>query len=297
VNRDIFGTLAARLSSALAFLIPLYAFGTPLPSGKSELTVDVDGAAIEIHAYKPERRAARGVLLTLHGVGRNAAGYRDHAIPIAERHGFVVLAPYFDARRFPTWRYQHGGIVRPAKSGEASVEADERWTGRVLVKIVDAVRTREGTADAPYYMLGHSGGAQALSRVAGLMSTGAQRLVIANPGTYLWPTRDMRFPDGFGGLPQQWSNDETIRRYLAQPITLLLGTADVKQDADLSTRESAMAQGANRYERGINAFRTAQRVAQARGWAFNWKMVEVPDVGHSAARMFRSEEAVAVLQP
>jgi len=300
VDCDKFGTLFARVSHLLAFLIPLCAFGAPVPSGKSQLTIDVDGTAIEIHAYKPERYAGRGLLITLHGVGRNAPGYRDHAIPIADRHGFLVIAPFFDSRRFPTWRYQHGGIVRPTKSADGSVlhvEAEALWTGRVLLKIVDAVRTLEGTADAPYYMLGHSGGAQALSRVAGVMSTGAQRIVITNAGTYLWPTRGMRFPDGFGGLPPQWSNDDGIRRYLAQPLTLLLGTADVRQDADLSTRASAMAQGANRYERGLNAYKTAQAAALARGWPFNWKLVEVPDVGHSAARMFRSEQAAGALTP
>jgi hypothetical protein len=62
-------------------------------------------------------------------------------------------------------------------------------------------------------------------------------------------------------------------------------------------RESATAQGANRYQRGLNTYKTAQALAQARGWPFNWKLVEVPDVGHSASRMFRSEQAAAALNP
>ena len=74
-------------------------------------------------------------------------------MPIADRHGFVVIAPYYDPRRFPTWRYQHGGIARPTKGAEAGAlqaEAEELWTGRILVKIVDAVRALENTVDAPY---------------------------------------------------------------------------------------------------------------------------------------------------
>jgi alpha-beta hydrolase superfamily lysophospholipase len=238
-------------------------------------------------------------LLTLHGVGRNASGYRDHAIPIADLHGYLVAAPLFDRKRFPTWRYQHGGIVRPASAGETAVLAvvpEEAWMGHVFLKLIETIRRLEAAPELPYYMLGHSGGAQSLSRVAALMSTGAKRIVLANPGTYLWPSRETRFPDGFGGLPPSLSSEAAIRAYLAQPITLLLGTADVKQDADLSMRESALAQGPNRYQRGLNAYRAAQALATAKGWPFNWKLIEVPDVGHSAARMFRSAEAALALQ-
>lgn len=52
-----------------------------------------------------------------------------------------------------------------------------------------------------------------------------------------------------------------------------------------------MRQGANRYERGQHAFRAAQALAAERGWPFNWRLAEVPGVGHSAARMFASTEA------
>jgi pimeloyl-ACP methyl ester carboxylesterase len=270
-----------------------------LPIGKSRATIEVDGVEIDVYTYKPQHYAGRGLLLTLHGVGRNAAGYRDHAIPIAERHGYLVAAPLFDRKRFPTWRYQHAGVVPPAGARETGVlepAPEEAWMGHVFLKLIDAVRRLETAPEMPYYMLGHSGGAQSLSRVAALMATEAKRVVLANPGTYLWPSREPRFPDGFGGLPPRWSNDDALRRYLAQPLTLLLGTADVKQDADLSMRESVVAQGANRHQRGLNAYRAAQALANANGWPFNWKLIEVPDVGHSAARMFRSVEAALALQ-
>lgn len=289
-----------RMSNAACvclLLLALPALSAPVPSGKSRLTLEIDGTPIEVHTYKPERYSGGAVLLTLHGVGRNASGYRDHAVPIAERHGFLVVAPLFDRKRFPTWRYQHGGIARPSDNATLQVQAEEQWTGRTFQNIVDSVRSLEGAPDLPYYVIGHSGGGQALSRVAALMSTGAGRIVLANPGSYLWPTRAARFPDGYGGLPERWSGEDAIRRYLAQPLTLLLGTADVKQDADLTLRESAVIQGANRFERGHNAYRAAESLAQARGWAFNWKLVEVPGVGHSARRMFGSAEAAAAFDP
>ena len=287
-----------RLALPATILLASVAFAAPLPSGKSRIVLDIDGSAIEVYTFKPQGYSGGAVLLTLHGVGRNAAGYRDHASAIAERHGFLVIAPLFDRKRFPVWRYQAGGVVRGENAaGTLEVEPEAQWTGRLFLRIIEAVRAMEPVVDAPYYLLGHSGGAQSLSRVAGVMQTGAQRIVIANPGTYLWPSREARFPDGFAGLPLPWSSDDALRRYLAQPLTLLLGTADVKQDADLSMRDGVVAQGANRYERGINAYRTAQRLAQSRGWPFNWTLVEVPGVGHSAGRMFRSEEAANAFEP
>src|SRR5688572_23454570 len=117
-----------------------------LPIGKSRATIEVDGVEIDVYTYKPQHYAGRGLLPTLHGVARNAAGYRDHAIPIAERHGYLVAAPLFDRKRFPTWRYQHGGVVPPAGARETGVlepAPEEAWMGHVFLKLIDAVRRLE----------------------------------------------------------------------------------------------------------------------------------------------------------
>jgi hypothetical protein len=277
-----------------------FAARAEIPVGKSQLTLHVNDTPIEVYTYKPASFKRQALVLVLHGVSRNASGYRDYAIPLADRFGLLIVSPLFDTARFPTWRYQWGGIVRPdnsSTSGAHTVEPEQAWTGRMLLALIDVVRGLERAPALNYDLLGHSGGAQALSRVAAVMNTGARRIVIANAGTYLWPSRDARFPDGFGGLPGALSSDAALRAYLAQPITLLLGTADVLQDSDLSMREGAVPQGSNRYERGLNAYRAAQTLARERGWPFNWKVVKVPGVGHSASRMFRTEEAISALQP
>lgn len=74
------------------------------------------------------------------------------------------------------------------------------------------------------------------------------------------------------------------------------GTADVKQDPDLTLREGAAAQGAHRYGRGHNAYRAAQSLAQPRGWAFTGKLIDVSGVGHSARRMFGSDAAASAFE-
>jgi len=235
----------------------------------------------------------------LHGLGTNAPGYRDYAIPLADKLGFLVIAPLFDRQRFPTWRYQTGGLVRNTRAaeGEFTVEPETQWMGRTFLAIIDAVRAAEGRPQAGYSLIGHSAGGQTLSRFAAFTPHAAKHIVIANPSTWLWPTLQERFPFGFGGLPPAMTGDDTLRRYLAQPVTLLLGTADNQRDADLNVTAGADRQGANRFERGHNFYRTARELAQARGWAFNWTLLEVPDVGHSGRRMLGSSEAATALSP
>lgn len=280
----------------LAIALPAAALAQALPAGKSQRSLEIDGVTIQIHVYKPTAYTGGPLLISLHGLGRNVGGYRDYAVPLADRHGLLVVVPLFDRERFPAWRYQGGGLVRDQRvAGEFHVEPEAKWTGRLLLDIVDAVRAAEGRPDLPYYLIGHSAGAQALSRIAAFAPGTPRRTIIANPSTYLWPTRSERFPFGFGGLPEALANDQVIRRYLAQPITVLLGTADDKRDASLNVQAGAERQGPNRYQRGINTFRKAQQLARDRGWEFNWRLVEVPGVAHSAQRMYSAPETHATL--
>ena len=286
-----------HLAVLFALLCLATALGAqPFPAGSSQHSVSIDGETIELFVYKPAHYKGGPVLLVLHGLGTNAPGYRNYAIPIADQLDMLVIAPLFDRKRFPTWRYQTGGIVRDQRvEGEFKAEPEARWMGRTFLDIIDSVRAAEGRPDLGYSLIGHSAGGQTLSRFAAFVPHAAKHIVIANPSTYLWPSRDERFPYGFGGLPSTLSDDAALRRYLAQPVIILLGTADVERGADLNVREGAERQGYNRLERGRNAFRATQQLALQRGWAFNWKLLEVPDVGHSARRMLGSTQAQAAL--
>ena len=141
----------------------------------------------------------------------------------------------------------------------------------------------------PYYLLGHSGGGQFVERMAGFLLTDARRIVAANPGTHLFPTKEFDYPYGFGDFGkkhEKLSDHAALKRYLAQPLTLFLGTADTKRDAPLDLSDTADKQGANRHERGRNAYSTARRLAEEERWEFNWRLVEAKDVGHDEIAMF-----------
>jgi hypothetical protein len=51
-----------------------------------------------------------------------------------------------------------------------------------------------------------------------------------------------------------------------------------------------MRQGPHRYGRNQAGFELARKLAQERGWAFNWRKVESPGIDHDAGRMFAAKE-------
>jgi hypothetical protein len=162
----------------------------------------------------------------------------------------------------------------------------EQWTVNLVPQLIAEIRRREGRKDGPVFLLGHSGGAQFLVRLSAFVDTDAVRIVAANPGSHLFPTAELPYPYGFGTLPSQLANEAVLKRYLAQPLTLYLGTGDIIQDEDFDDSTTAMKQGENRYQRGLNNFKVAESLAKQRGWPFNWRLVEAPGVAHSAGKMF-----------
>lgn len=259
----------------------------PLPKGPGRIECLNGSEPITLFTYKPPTYKDGPLLVICHGLQRNAEDYRNFAITLAERFHAIVVAPLFDTARFPTARYQRGGLV----GADGKTAPPEQWTYAVVPRIVAQVRERESKAQLPYYLIGHSAGGQFLVRLAAFMPGEAVRIVAANPGSHLFPTRDQAFGYGFGGLPAELSNDDTIRRYLAAPLTIYLGTDDIYPRPNFDDSPEGRVQGAHRLERGRACFAAAQTLARERGWAFNWRQVETPGIGHDAAAMFAAKEA------
>lgn len=283
------GQLIAIAAALAGFASPIANAADPIAAGAGRIEVALGAETIEVFTYRP-RCTDPGLLVVLHGQGRNADGYRDHARPLADRLCLLVAAPRFDRKRFPQWRYQHGGIVR-----DGVVQPAPHWTTGMIAVLIVQIRAREARA-LPVSLIGHSAGGQFLSRLAAFTQYPAQRIVIANPGTHVLADLAVKAPYGLGGVVEGAAGEAALRRYLAAPITIFLGQADTDDD-DLNDSPEAKAQGATRYERGLNAFRLAEARAKAAGWPFNWRLVEVPGVGHTAKRMFGSGQAVEALRP
>ena len=265
------------------------AFAAPIAPGNGKYTVELRGLPIDVFTYRPNC-PSRGILLVFHGLERKAEGYRNVSRGLGDRLCMIVVAPLFDAERFPSWRFQFGGILN-----QRGLQPPRDWTGELVLELVAWVRQQEGQA-LPYSMIGHSAGGQFLSRLAAFTPTEATRVVIANPSSYVFASLQIKAPFGLGGVYPSRMAEAQLRRYLETPVTIFLGEEDIG-DEQLSNSPAALAQGEKRYDRGLNAFLTAKALAQSRGWTFNWRLVEVAGVGHDTRKMFNSEKALEALSP
>ncbi len=268
---------------------PGAATDAPLRLGDNRLDTQVGDMTLEVFTYRPLHCAQPSVLVVLHGNGRGASSYRNSAKPVAEQSCFVVYSPLFDRDRFPSWSYHRGGLFE-----DGELRDDEDWTVNAVDDMVDWIRRREG-GDTPVYLFGHSAGAQYLSRVAAYAPpANVERIVLANPSTYVMPARDWAAPYGFGGLPDALSSDAAILAYLAAPVTIYLGQEDTGEE-DLTRGELPDRQGDNRLDRGRRAFEYARSVAEQNGWPFGWTLIEAPGIGHTARGMLGADQLVEAL--
>lgn len=252
----------------------------PFAADRSLVVADFDGTELELWVYKPDNYIGDGFVLLLHGASRAAEDYRDNARGFADDYGRLVVVPLFDSERFPSRRYQFGGAFR-----EDGTFADpDEWTFAYIPRLVEYIRSREGDDELSYVILGYSAGAQFLERMAAFMDLDAERLVVMSPGSTMFPSRDMDYGLGFGGLPEEYSTDERIQRYLALPITISIGTYDVEEGQ--LPRGDAFDQGPHRYSRNLRWFNTAMDLAHERGWEFNWRLVLAHGAGHPPPEMF-----------
>jgi pimeloyl-ACP methyl ester carboxylesterase len=262
------------------------AAGEPIPAGPGQQGVRLAGKRHTIFTYRPDCNAS-AVLLLFHGRG-GVRHYRDAARDLADRTCMIVVAPRFRTRRAT---YQQGGIVI---RGEIQDRAG--WTVNIVAPLVDWARAETGVDH--YFLVGHSAGAQFLSRVAAFQPNAARRIVIANPSTHVLPSLDVQAPFGLGGLYSGAEGEARLRRYLEQPLTIYLGENDTEATAaDLDTSPNVMAQGKTRLERGMATFAAGKQLAASRNWSFNWRLVRVPGVGHNARKMLSAPEAAEALRP
>ena len=260
------------------------------PIATGQQTIDIGGTPMVVFTYRPAGCSDPSLLLVFHGIARIAGTYRDYARALADRLCLLVVAPVFDKHAFPGWRYQRGGIVK-----DASVQDARDWTGRLVLDLVAWARRQEERPLA-YSLLGHSAGGQFLDRLAAFVPTEAKRIVVANPGSYVFPSLQIDAPYGLGRVYSGADGEAALRRYLEQPLTIYLGQGDTRDD-ERNDHPDALAQGASRYQRGLNVFNAAKTLAQARGWRFNWRLVELPGVGHNARKMFSAPQASEALSP
>jgi poly(3-hydroxybutyrate) depolymerase len=225
------------------------------------------------------------IVFVMHGVSRNADGYRDAWSYLADHHKLLVLAPEFSKERFPkSWRYNLGNLAHPFKAGDPiRMRPENEWTYPIVDRIFERIQSALATRQKSFALYGHSAGGQFVHRY--LTFTGGGNVAIAlaaNAGWYTLPDYAVPFPYGLGGtgLPES-----QLRQAFGEEMIVLLGDKDTKQGRHLRRTPEAMQQGPNRFERGQYYLEAARNEAAALNAPFQWRIEIVPGVGHSNAGM------------
>ena len=201
----------------------------------------------------------------------------------------MVVAPHFDARRFPPGSYHRGNLMGRRLQPRPRSE----WTTRYVPRIIEWGRAACEDPGLPVYLAGFSAGAQYLSRVAAFETLpGVVSIVIASPSSHVLPVLDARpggerVPYGMSGLLDDGpAPQEMLRNYLHRPITLYVGSNDNDPGAPrLNRSPAAQRQGHNRLERAIFTYQTARISAERYGMSCNWRLLVEPGIGHDATHL------------
>jgi poly(3-hydroxybutyrate) depolymerase len=221
------------------------------------------------------------VVIVQHGMNRNGGEYRDAWVPVADRHGLLIVAITFPPASWPGAGPYNNGLVL---SDDGSVRPAQAWSFAIPGRVFALLRTAGLTTRKQTYLWGHSAGSQFVHRLLATQPHGIFEAVgTANAGWYSEPTLDRPFPDGIGGIGL---TREGMEKFLAYPLVIFAGDRDIETDSDnLPTHAAAMQQGPHRFARAHHFLERGQAEAASLGVPCNWRIVVVPGVGHEGMRM------------
>lgn len=218
-------------------------------------------------------RAETPLLISVHGITRNAWEHVNVFAALAEHAGIAVAAPLFPERDYPD--YQRVGAER------RGAPADQ-----ALAAVVRDLRTHAGLACQKIHLFGYSGGGQFVHRYALQHPDEIAAYAIGAAGWYTFPDATADYPLGLrlaqGGVP------ETLARYLLIPALVLVGEHDHGRDTKLNkSRRVDRLQGENRFERGQRWIHAMHAAAHERGLDTPFVFKSLPGADHSFARCIR----------
>jgi hypothetical protein len=252
------------------------------------------------------------VLVVVHGALRDSDRYFAHAEAAARglSSSTLIVAPQFLADVDLKAGTPKGALywdVEGWKGGEPALGPAEISSFTAMDCLLHELTGPGWLSDneqPAVVIVGNSAGGQYVNRYAAvgrapdaLAERGIPvRFIISNPSTYLYFDRErpVAVVDGKGinhwrygfearppyvdGTPQQ-----NLERYLARDVTIVLGAEDRDSDALLlEVGAAAMAQGANRHDRGIKYNEYIHRLARDAGLAARHKLIELAGIGHAA---------------
>ena len=225
-----------------------------------------------------------------------------------------------------------GGYPALGPAALSSFTAMDSLLGQ-LAPLAEPGREAAGPGPEPAVVVfGNSAGGQFVNRYAAvgrgpdlLAARGLRvRFVISNPSTYLYFNRErpVSVPDathvndwryGFDGAPGYVDADQadpggpggpggpgaarrSLERYLGRDVTIVLGALDTDgASLLLEVSPAAMAQGANRFDRGLRYDQHVRRLARAAGRPARHRLIQLASVGHTAGDVLAAAQVRKII--
>ena len=224
---------------------------------------------LDYYAYIPERPQENRVLVTMHGISRNAKEHVQGFIPQAEQFGVTIIAPLFPKSNFP--RYQQLG--NSVQQGRADLAFDQI--------LQDAAKWLQLSC-FPLTIFGFSGGGQFSHRYAMFYPHNISRMVLAAPGWFTFPDPDQHYPYGLRSTTDWPKLNFDAEPFLQIPTLVLIGDEDDLRDEDLNKERRIDAlQGFNRIERGERWVNAMRAMGRAFAVPTDFRFEKVPKANHA----------------
>lgn len=244
------------------------------PSGRStKFHMNTSVGPVEAYLSAPDAGSSNAPpLLALHGISRDAQSVFDAFSEAPNNAGRVVIAPCFEARKWPVYQ-------RITHRNRADIALLELLTSLRAFGVIDG-----GPAD----LFGFSGGAQLAHRFAMLYPHMVSSLHVSSAGWYSLPNEDAPYPYGLGAPDEK---EQVWRRrmllgldvFLRLPISIYVGCDDIGTDEPTLRRNPALdaAQGSSRRARAASYCDALCAAAVVHGGQAAVRHFELPGCGHS----------------
>jgi len=217
-----------------------------------------------------ERHPQDRVLVSVHGVSRNAEEHIELLRPLAERYGVLLVAPVFAADRFRDFQR----LGRKGRGPRADL---------ALIRVLNELNISTGWDTSKIDMFGFSGGAQFAHRFALAHPQRVRRLALGAAGWYTMPDDTVPYPYGTGEVPGLDAVRLNAVAAARLPTLLLVGERDDRDDDEELNRSQIVcgSQGGNRLRRAHSWARAMNSFAAGRGELEQVSLVTLPGVAHS----------------
>ena len=222
------------------------------------------------YLYVPRSAGKRPPLMvSIHGISRNARQHAKLLSSVAELYGVIVLAPLFSKKQFPD--YQRLGRLRRGPRADLALD-----------RVVGEVLYLTGADTDRLYLFGYSGGGQFAHRYTMAHPERVAGVVIGAAGWYTMPQSENAFPHGVGLCRDLPNLRFDSSRFLRVPMTVIVGDKDTERDPGLNkSKKIDTMQGRTRFERAFTWAKTMNFVARSRGMPEHFRVEVLPGVDHS----------------